>query len=146
MGFLKTEHFIWRAILVIPSFYAWRWLYRNYRAMTKEYNNKKLFHERHNCVIMYSRNRVTGWPPEKNMRLISLKTEDFVEPFVYFIDTAEINIDMAAMSLSIPSLINALKRAAKRGVSVRIIINYSSMSGRTEQYRGLIKHGKLNVL
>lgn len=132
------------ALLVLPL-YTWRRLIKSYRKEIHNYENDILFHNRHNCVVMYSPKKgMSGWPP--NTGRVKPKIVDGIgtlfEPIIYFINTATQTLDIAMMILSFNGVLNALVEANKRGVKIRLLLNYNHAEGFLNNYRKLIKEGK----
>lgn len=117
-------------IFIFLSFYSWKSLYSTYKSLKSRYQKIVLHRQRHNCVVMYHATKgYNGWPPFSNTRVhsdISTKTtlDQMFEPIVYFINTATFSLDIAVMLLNIQAIHDALLLACRRGIRVRILLNF----------------------
>lgn len=126
-------------VLVIPLYKIVMFLKESYRRHVEE----ELFKQRHNCVVRYSPDGgMIGWDNIIFPRTLS-NYEKYAEPLVYFINTAELYIDIAVMSLNITPVLAAIRQKLKEGVRVRIIVDYFMMAENVEIYR-LKRDGKLH--
>jgi phosphatidylserine/phosphatidylglycerophosphate/cardiolipin synthase-like enzyme len=128
-------------VLFISSLYLWKKLYKTYITLGKQYQEQEVFYERHNCTIMYSRKQITGWPPDYKITIDTNNLDRFLEPYLYFIDTAKYTLDIAVMTFTMKQLLNAVQNALKRGVKVRLIANFLSVKGSNKHYNELQKAG-----
>ncbi|KAJ8964445.1 hypothetical protein NQ317_013855 [Molorchus minor] len=129
------------AIIIIPFY-----IYKTYRTLKNEYQEKLLFYDRHNCVVMYNGTQgMSGWPPHTGRIKLNLKKENCLEvihePVLYFIRTAKISLDVAFMLLGINSVYVALKQARGRGVKIRLLVNYEHCANKLSEIKSLIKEG-----
>lgn len=108
--------------------FAWVLFYRIAKQCNlklKQRREQRMFWERHNCVVTYnSRRFMTGWPSRLIREARLMDDDQRLSPILYFIDTAEKSFDLAVMTLNCPEIIEALMKAQKRGVMVRVIHNY----------------------
>ncbi|CAH0546144.1 unnamed protein product [Brassicogethes aeneus] len=131
------------ALLVVPI-YTWRKLYKSYKEDKINYEREVLFHKRHNCVVLYSpRKGMSGWPPHLTRIKANIKDgmSVLIEPIVYFINTAIKSIDIAVMILTCEGITNALIDASKRGIKVRILLNFEHAYNTSHLYRKMINEG-----
>ncbi|EFA13216.1 Mitochondrial cardiolipin hydrolase-like Protein [Tribolium castaneum] len=129
------------AILFVPCVYMFKKLYSTYKSLKQQYEDEELFYQRHNCVVMYSKTHITGWPPEYKMSISTKNLDKFLDPYLYFINTSKHSIDLAVMTFSLKPLMEALQSALTRGVKVRLIVNYLSVKNQAKQYNELMKSG-----
>ncbi|XP_044272282.1 mitochondrial cardiolipin hydrolase-like [Tribolium madens] len=138
---LTRHESILTGILFLPCVYMFKKLYTTYKSLKRQYEEEELFYERHNCVVMYSKTHITGWPPEYKISILTKNLDKFLEPYLYFINTSKHSIDLAVMTLAINSIMEALQNALKRGVKVRLIVNFLSIKSQAKRYNELIKSG-----
>lgn len=111
--------------LLLP-FYTWNRLYRRLR----ELSETKLFHERHNCCVTYFNGKgFAGWPPQKDrLGLSVLESDQIFEPILYFLRTAKYSVDIAVMILNVSAIERTICDIAKKGVVVRLLLDYDKCS------------------
>lgn len=129
-------------VLIPVSFLALRSLYYCNASLSKEYEEVKLFKKRHNCVVMYREKVVVGWPPKEIIVKSDIPKdcfEDLYEPILYFINTAKYSIDVAVMIIGIKPIFKALLDAQRRGVKIRIVLNFEHID--TDNIKELIREG-----
>ncbi|RZC37665.1 PLDc 2 domain containing protein [Asbolus verrucosus] len=141
MNLLNIENILFSVVLFVPSLYLWNRLYTNYVRFKKEFEDEKLFYERHNCFLMYSRKYIKGWPPTYTIKIDINNLNLFLEPYLYFINTSKYTLDIAVMSFAINPLFDALHEAIKKGVKVRLIVNFLSVKTMNMKYNNLMKAG-----
>lgn len=125
------------AVLVLVPLYTWKTLYTTYKYLQKKYAEELLFHQRHNCVILYSGlNGMRGWPPYTKCVKFDINNKDSVqrlyEPIVYFIETATCMLDVACMSIGVWEVKTALIQASKRGVKIRLLMNLDNYNNHSD--------------
>ncbi|XP_074028048.1 phospholipase D [Leptinotarsa decemlineata] len=133
------------AFIIIP-YYTWKSFYRTYKSLKRQYDEEILFSKRHDCVVMYSSNKgMYGWPPYRERIVADITDENWCdklyEPIIYFIDTAKFTLDVAIMMITIKQIYQALIDAQKRGVKVRILLNFEHSENMLPQIRECIKGG-----
>lgn len=132
-------------LIIIPcTFLAFKYLYDYYVALSKKYHERLMFKQRHNCVVMYRNNIITGWPPFKERMKGNISKDCLValyEPLLYFINTAQHSIDVAVMIINLPHITNALNDACLRGIKIRVLINFHHTESSKKLINELIKNG-----
>lgn len=112
--------------------FAWVLFYRIAKLCNlklKQRREQRKFWERHNCVVTYNRRHLmTGWPGQLIREATLMDDEQRLLPILYFIDTAQKSIDLAIMTLNCPEIVEALIKAQKRGVMVRVILHYDQVN------------------
>ncbi|CAH1987362.1 unnamed protein product [Acanthoscelides obtectus] len=134
------------SIAALIPLYAWKYLYSSYNKLKSNYEREKLFQERHNCTVMYSSNRgMTGWPPHTERLIPELRDPNMlkilIEPVSYFFATAEKSLDIALMLIIGKIFFAEILGAHRRGVKVRLILNYDHMDSTLPEIRELMKEG-----
>ncbi|XP_017780277.1 PREDICTED: mitochondrial cardiolipin hydrolase-like [Nicrophorus vespilloides] len=121
--------FNWKYVWVLCPFAAGYLCYRMCRNNKLQFEKTALDHRKHNCVVMYSRERgMCGWPEYPEGLKTSISTYYlFNEPLLFFVKTAKKTVDIAIMHMSLRALLDSLVDALDRGVAVRIIFDYTSM-------------------
>ncbi|CAH1138892.1 unnamed protein product [Phyllotreta striolata] len=136
---LPTVSLIFLAVTLIPC-------YIKYKKLKKKYNEQVLFKERHNCVVMYTAQLgMKGWPPSEARICPNIIEKDCLdrmyEPILYFINTSVITLDIAYMMISINKIYDALFEARKRGVEIRLIMNFDHCKSDLSSIRKCINQG-----
>ncbi|KRT81466.1 hypothetical protein AMK59_5917 [Oryctes borbonicus] len=117
-------------LLVAASAGLWYYYYKTKTACDDEYQQKEEYFRKHNCVVTYSKiHGVTGWPGfENDTTLISCNNcHDTFLPLLYFLSTTQETLDIAMMTLSSNVILSALFDLAKKGIKLRLVINYDQM-------------------
>jgi len=65
--------------------------------------------------------------------------QDVEDIIVGFIDRAKFTLDIAVYSMTLPSVTEALRRVATRGVTVRVVMDALQAKGRYSQYKAMQK-------
>ncbi|KAL3285001.1 hypothetical protein HHI36_019130 [Cryptolaemus montrouzieri] len=140
--FPKFKYLEYIAVCVLP-YITWQYLYKTYKEEVKNYEDAVLFQKRHNCVLMYYKGKGhTGWPTNSQKVDLNIKNiEILFEPFLYFINTAKTNLDIAIMSINVKSVIEALINAHERGVKVRVVSNFYMNGSTTDNYKVMKRTG-----
>lgn len=138
MNFSKSN--VLPIVLLLPAGYFWKKLYDTYKTLEKDYKDQKTFHERHNCVVMFSKTAIRGWPPEE-IKIDTNNMERLLEPYLYFIKSATKSIDVAVMALAMDQIVGALCEASKRGIKVRLVVNFQSVKGMNKKYKKITSAG-----
>lgn len=130
------------AATAIPI-YLWAKLIQNYLKYKQQIIEKKKTHNKHNCVVTYSKDSgMFGWPEYPERLPLNLSSYDkFLEPVLYFIDTAKYKLDVSVMILNCQNIIDALVQAAERNVKIRLILDarYNDVK---QKMRLLVKKGE----
>lgn len=135
----KVSLFFLAIVTIIPC-------YIKYKRLKEKFNQELLFKQRHNCVVMYNTDLgMSGWPPYKK-RIRPVITEEncldvLYEPIIYFINTSTKTLDVAYMMISIPKIYDALIEACKRGVNVRLLMNFEHSKRDLNIIRKCIREG-----
>ncbi|VEN41860.1 unnamed protein product [Callosobruchus maculatus] len=134
------------SVAALIPLYAWKFLYSNFNRLKSNYKHEKLFEERHNCTVMYSANRgMTGWPPYTERIVPEITDPNLLkilyEPILYFFETTERSLDIAMMLISSKLFFADILEAHRRGVKIRLIINYDHSTSSLPEIRELIKEG-----
>lgn len=107
--------------LIVPL-YTWKRLYQQLCLLRET----KLFHQRHNCCVTYFKGKgFAGWPPHKErLGYNIIESDQIYEPILYFLRTAKYSVNVAVMILNINVIEEVLCKIAKRGVLVRLVLDY----------------------
>lgn len=129
---IKLNLFLTVSSLIIGAIvplYTWKKYLEYKRKTIKEYEEKKLFLERHNCVITYFvEEGFSGWPPYKDRCKPNIRNPMYsLDPLVHFIESAEKSLHIAIMIINIEQIFNSIEKCLKKGVQVQIIINGEHM-------------------
>lgn len=140
LNFLST-------LLIIPfSYLAWKYCFDSYVALSKQYEETKLFKKRHNCVVMYRFKVFIGWPPMQ-LRMKKYVSKDCLdelyEPLLYFINTTQSSLDVAFMTLTVKPIYKALLGVHHRGVKVRVLLNFEHCNDSENYLKDMIKQGTI---
>lgn len=123
----KLFCFIIGSVSVLLPWYTWKRLFKQIQLKRAE----KLFYHRHNCCVRYFKDKgFTGWPPNKQKNLLLLN-EEIYQPLLYFLETAKCNIDIAVMILNVRKIEEVLCQIAKKGVVIRLIMDYDKSQSKT---------------
>lgn len=127
------------ALVIIPIY-----LLKYYRKLKRDYEKRLLFSKRHNCVVTYQPMKgFFGWPLDSEGENDSPDViEELYEPIMYFIRTAQHSLDLCVMHLTVNCLVSELVTAKRRGVRIRILLNFpANKTGIQPQIRVLIDAG-----
>ncbi|XP_022900634.1 uncharacterized protein [Onthophagus taurus] len=111
-------------LLLFSSIYLWKWYFRLKKTHEKIIETYRC----HNTVIIYSRRRgISGWPKYNvdPYRIEFKNLSRIFEPITHFITTSEKTVDIAVMTISSSVLINTILNVLRKGIRVRIILNYA---------------------
>lgn len=124
-------YFIAGSFALLLPLYTWKRLLRQLEQMREE----KLFHQRHNCCVTYSQGKgYAGWPPHKErLSYVLLTHQEVYEPLLYFLQTAKYTLNIAVMILSVRRIIETLCEIARKGVCVRLLMDYDKSDTETIQ-------------
>nr|CAH7714857.1 unnamed protein product [Callosobruchus chinensis] len=134
------------SVAALIPLYAWKFLYSNFNRLQSNYKHEKLFEERHNCTVMYTANKgMIGWPPYQE-RIVPEITDPNLfkivyEPILYFLETAEQSLDIAMMIITSKLFFADILGAHRRGVKIRLILNYENAKSSLPDIRELMKEG-----
>ncbi|KAK5639329.1 hypothetical protein RI129_011821 [Pyrocoelia pectoralis] len=123
---MKCLKYLYYAVLIAVPVITWAQFFKEWYQQEKQNKQHLLFLKRHNCVVMYTRGKMTGWPSESttNQNENRLNVKELYEPILYFIRTSKTSIDIAVMTISVECIIDELLEAVKRNVKVRIITDF----------------------
>ncbi|XP_057672633.1 uncharacterized protein LOC130904092 [Diorhabda carinulata] len=132
--------------LTILALIPWKILYNKYKTNQLKYEKQLLFHERHNCVVMYTNIKgMSGWPPYKDQIVANIKEKNCLdplyEPIIYFINTADKSLDISYMIIAIQKVYNTIIEACKRGVKIRLLMNFEESKNNLIPVQDCIKEG-----
>ncbi|KAH1004233.1 mitochondrial cardiolipin hydrolase-like [Dendroctonus ponderosae] len=118
------------ALLIIPIY-----LFKYYRQLKRDYEEKLLFSKRHNCVVTYRpRKGFFGWPLDCDSKKCSPNNvEELYQPLLYFIRTAQHSLDVCVMHITVNCLVSELVKAKRRGVQIRALLNLPTNKGCIQQ-------------
>lgn len=119
------KYLYYTAAFAVPTIMSVN-LFKEWYQLEKEYKKHLLYLKRHNCVVMYTNGKMSGWPCEgtSDPNESKLNVIKLYEPILYFIRTAKTSIDIAIMTISVECIIDELLEAVKRNVRVRIITDF----------------------
>ncbi|KAK5639330.1 hypothetical protein RI129_011822 [Pyrocoelia pectoralis] len=123
---MKCLKYLYYGVLIAVPTITWAQFFKEWYEQEKQYKQHLLFLKRHNCVVMYTTGKMTGWPSQNttNQNENRLNVKELYEPILYFIRTAKTSIDIAVMTISVECIIDELLEAVKRNVKVRIITDF----------------------
>lgn len=121
--------------------YTWFRYFKMKKKESIDQRHCELFHNKHNCVVMYRRNQgMIGWGSATAKITITPSTYDrLFEPIIYFLNTAEESVDVAIMLITVQPILKVLHDLLKRGIKVRMILDHDSM--KMESLNTLVKLG-----
>lgn len=135
-------------VLALGCTFLYYRYYKTKTALDNEYKEKTKHYENHNCVVIYSKiHGVLGWPGYKRdiTQISCHNTHDAFLPLLYFLNTTKESLDIAVMTLTSKVILNALFALTKKGIKVRLIINYDQMLKKSV-IKELLKNGNYTLL
>ncbi|XP_066254475.1 mitochondrial cardiolipin hydrolase-like [Euwallacea similis] len=127
------------SVLSLPLYSCFK-LYKSWLRQRKIFEEKILFHQRHNCIVTYrTKGEIFGWPSAKHSSKGIIHT--LFNPIIYFIQTANKSIDIAVMLMNAHAILDELTKAKKRGIKIRILCNFRHIESMSNEIRKLQAEG-----
>lgn len=135
----------WCVGIAFLAFPLYTWMRYIRKIFNSDQNASKLHHTYHNCCVIYSKSKgYSGWPLRKEKIFVDLQNKEALfEPLLYFLRTASNSLDIAVMMIHANVVYETLHAVLKRGVKVRLVLDYEAMQGKIHWGRALEELGKL---